>query len=262
MSSPQRALEGVFVLPFAQSAPGHGMLPVNAYLFTGASPVLVDTGLAANRDELLPALWSLVDPDDLAAVFLTHEDADHAGNLGPLLDAARRCRLVTNYVTVSKLLERDDVPLDRVSVVNHGDRVPGTDRDLRVLRPIVYDSPGSIGLRDADTGAVLTVDAFGTYLPEMVASLDEVEDRQIVKGLTDFNRMNHPWISVVDRSPFADALEDLAGLDAAGLLSSHGVLPGGKSDLLMEAMMAVPSEPPYVPPDQAVFEELRPEMGS
>lgn len=236
------------------------MLPVNAYLLTGTAPVLVDTGLAADRQELLDALWSLVDPEDLAAVFLTHDDADHAGNLGPVLDAARQCRLVANYVTVSKLLEHSDVPLDRIAVVNPGERLPGIDRDLRVFRPIVYDSPGTIGLRDADTRAVLTVDAFGTYLPQMVPDLHAVDDRDIVSGLTDFNRVNHPWISIADRTWFAEALDDLAGLEPSVLLSSHGVLPGDKVDLLLETMASVPTMPPYVPPDQAEFEELRAEM--
>ena len=67
--------------------------------------MLVDTGLPSEREGFLDALWSLVRPEDLRWVFLTHEDRDHAGNLLQVLEAAPRSRLVTNYVTLSKLLE-------------------------------------------------------------------------------------------------------------------------------------------------------------
>ena len=119
-------------------------------------------------------MWSLVDPTKLAAVILTHEDADHAGNLLGVLDAAPKARLVTNFVTLGKLLERMSVPLDRVDVVNPGDRVPRTSRPLTVLRPPAYDAPGSLGLHDAATGVVVTVDAFGAYVPGPAGDAGEV----------------------------------------------------------------------------------------
>lgn len=203
MCVPQRVLDDVVVLASSQRAPGHGVLPVNAFLLTGDAPVLVDTGLEAERAEFLDVLWGLVHPEDLAAVFVTHEDADHAGNLLPVLEAAPRARLVTNYVTVGKLLERVALPLDRVHVVNEGDRIPGTDRPLVVLRPPLYDAPGTFGVHDASNGVVLTVDAFGTYLPALVPDLDEVPDDVAFEGLADFNRVNHPWVTEVDHERFA-----------------------------------------------------------
>ena len=249
------------MLPSSQAAPGHGVLPVNAYVLGDRERVLVDTGLPTERDDFLERLWSVVEPDDLSTVFLTHEDHDHAGNLLAVLEAAPRARLVTNYVTVSKLLEAWTLPLDRVVVVNPGERVPGVDRELAVLRPPAYDSPGTVGLHDVRTGAVFTVDAFGTYLPELVDRLEDVPEADALAGLVDFNRMNHPWTVLADAGRFGQAVAALGRLEPRVLLSSHGVPAVDRTPALLEAMARLPALEPYVPPDQARFEQLRPEMG-
>lgn len=249
------------VLPSSQAAPGHGVLPVNAYVIGDRDPLLVDTGQPTERDDFLERLWSVVEPEDLSAVFLTHEDHDHAGNLLPILEAAPRARLVTNYVTVGKLLEAWTIPLDRVAVVNPGETVPGLDRELVVLRPPAYDSPGTVGLHDARTGAVFTVDAFGTYLRELVAGLDDVPEDEALAGLVEFNRANHPWTAVADRDRFREAVAALGRLEPSVLLSSHGVPAVERAPALLEAMARLPTMEPYVPPAQHRFEQLRSEMG-
>lgn len=260
MSSPYPAVGDLWVLGSSQLAPGHGVLPVNAYLFRCDAPVLVDTGLPTERDSFLEALWSLVPPAQLMAVVLTHEDADHAGNLFAVLEAAPQARLVTNYVTLAKLQEAASVPLDRVQVVNPGEFVPGTERRLTVVRPPVYDAPGTVGVHDRGTGAVLTVDAFGTYLPEPVEDLRDVAEADVLRGLVDFNRMNHPWTALAEQSRFDAAVAAVAELRPTLLLSSHGALVSDRTELLLEGLRSVPAMDPYVPPDQAAFEELEPEM--
>ncbi len=261
MQEPYQAIGDVHVLPSSEAAPGHGVLPVNAYVILGQAPVLVDTGLSEEGDELLDGVRSLVDLEDLAWVVLTHEDADHAGNLLRVLEAASDARLVTNYVTVSKLLEATSIPLDRVVVVNPGQRLPGMAREVVAVRPPVYDAPGTIGLFDAPTRALFTVDAFGTYLPEVVADLSDVTEDEARAGLVDFNRVNHPWVALAHPGRFGQALDALRRLEPSVVLSSHGVLPGGRTEVLFDAMSALPAMEPYVPPDQAQFEELKPEMG-
>ncbi len=224
-------------------------------------PVLVDTGLPTECDDFLDRLWSLVEPEDLACVFLTHEDHDHAGNLLAVLEAAPQAPLVTNYVTVGKLLEAFTLPLDRIVVVNPGERVPGIDRELVVLRPPAYDSPGTVGLHDPRTGAVFTVDAFGTYLPDVVDRLEEVPEDDALAGLVDFNRVNHPWTALADVDRFGEAVAAVGRLQPHVLLSSHSAPAVERIPALLEAMAGLPAMAPYVPPDQDRFEDLKPEMG-
>ena len=51
--------------------------------------VLVDTGDPCARDHVLESVFSLVAPEDLRWVFLSHDDADHYGNVMAVLEEAR-----------------------------------------------------------------------------------------------------------------------------------------------------------------------------
>jgi flavorubredoxin len=233
---------------------------VNAFLIADERPVLVDTGLATESDDFLATLWSLVEPEELAWVFLTHDDRDHAGNLLRVLDAAPEARLVMNYVALSKLQEEWSLPLDRVTVLNPGQSFDTGARRLAVLRPPVFDSPGTLGLYDPSTGVAITADAFGTYLPELVRDLRDVSDADLRSGFADFNRLNHPWVSLVEPPILQHSLSELLRFDPRLLLSSHGVLSHGRTETLVRAMVEVCTMDPLVAPDQAAFEGLREEM--
>jgi glyoxylase-like metal-dependent hydrolase (beta-lactamase superfamily II) len=257
---PSSVIEDVWVLSSTQAAPGHGVLPVNAFLLREDPPILIDTGLAAERDGFLDVLWSLVRPSELAMVFVTHEDADHAGNLGAVLDAAPQARLVTNYVTLSKLLERTTAPLERVQVVNPGSRLPDTPRPVTVLRPPVYDAPGTVGLYDAASGAAFTADAFGTYLREAVDDVRDVPEDDLLAGLMTFNSVNHPWTTLVDRDRFDAIIGAVADLEPTVLLSSHALPAGQATALLIEGLRRGAPTAVYVAPDQDEFDRLRPQL--
>ena len=261
MEEPYRAAGDVHVLPSSEAAPGCGVLPVNAYLIHDDRPVLIDTGLATEREQFLRTLWSVVEPDQLAWIFLTHDDRDHAGNLLQVLESAPQARLVMNYMAVSKLSEEWSLPLERIRVVNPGERFATGSRELLVLRPPVFDSPGTVGLYDGRADVVFTVDAFGTYLPELAHDLSEVSEEDLRCGLADFNRANHPWINLVDRAMFDERLAELCRLEPSVLLSSHGVLAHGRTSSLARAMGEIAGMEPFVPPDQPTFEELRSDMG-
>ena len=258
MIIPAPVIDDVWVLTSMQAAPGHGSLPVNAFLLREDPAVLIDTGLPADRDEFMEVLWSLVRPSELDVVFLTHEDADHAGNLGPVLGAASQARLVTNYVTLSKLLERTTAPLERVQVVNPGSRVPGTHRPLTVVRPPVFDAPGTVGVHDAVTGAAFTADAFGTYLPEATGDLPAVSDDDLVSGLITFNAVNHPWTALVDPKRFGAAVDTVADLEPTVLLSSHAPPARHATALLIDTLRRVAPAADFDAPDQEEFDRLRP----
>ncbi len=261
VEEPYQLRGDVHVLPSSQAAPGYGVLPVNAYLIRDEAPVLIDTGLASDRDDFLERLWSLVDPTDLRWVFLTHEDRDHAGNLLAVLEAAPDAQLVTNYVTVSKLLEAWEIPLDRVRVVNPGESFSTSARDVLVIRPPAYDASGTVGLWDPSTKAAFTVDAFGAYLPEITKDLTELPEEEVHAGLLTFNRLNHPWTALADREKFRHALHELRKVEPALLLSSHNVPAPGQVEALIDVMARLPDQEPFVPPDQSRFEELRGDMG-
>ena len=42
-----------------------------------AEPVVVDTGMMENREQYLEDVFSLVEPEDIRWVFISHDDVDH-----------------------------------------------------------------------------------------------------------------------------------------------------------------------------------------
>ena len=61
---------------------------INSMVILGAEPVIVDTGTPANRKQWLDDVFSIVDPDDVRWVFLSHDDVDHTGNLDQVMTRA------------------------------------------------------------------------------------------------------------------------------------------------------------------------------
>ena len=88
MDKPHQAMPDIEVLPAHFPIPGMGFLPVNAFVIKAREPVLVDTGMGIESEEFMKALESIIDPQDLRWVWLTHDDADHTGSIQKVLEAA------------------------------------------------------------------------------------------------------------------------------------------------------------------------------
>ena len=101
--NPYRASPDTWVLPSYLTVPGIGLIVVNSYLIESEEPVVIDTGMPVVRQEFLENLWSLINPQDVRWVILTHDDADHAGNLLEVLGAATNATLVTQFIGYARL---------------------------------------------------------------------------------------------------------------------------------------------------------------
>ena len=115
----------------------------------GSEPVVVDTGTPANRDPWLNDLFSLVEPEDVRWVFLSHEDVDHTGNLDQVMTACPNA-LVCNWAMLERFTNCFDFPLDRCRWVMHDESFNVGDRTLQAVRPPFYDSPTTRGLFDPE----------------------------------------------------------------------------------------------------------------
>src|SRR5206468_11221255 len=86
-TTPYEIAPDTFVVPWSLHAPPVGEFCINSMVIRGAEPVIVDTGAPANRAAWLESVFSLVEPEDVRWIFLSHDDRDHAGNLLQVLDA-------------------------------------------------------------------------------------------------------------------------------------------------------------------------------
>lgn len=257
MATTYTAAPGIDVLTSNVAIPGLGLVPVNAFVLHGSEPVLVDTGTVAERDGFMTALQSVIDPTDLRWIWLTHTDFDHIGNLHRLLADHPQIRVITTFLAVGIMGLADGLPLDRVHLVNPGQKITVGDRVLTAFKPPVFDNPSTTGFLDDTTGTLFSSDCFGALLqevPENAADLsaDDLRDGQVLWATVD-----SPWLHKVDRAAFAKELDGIASLAPTMILSSH--LPaasGAMTERLLSSLAAAPGAAPFVGPDQAALEQL------
>lgn len=258
---PYRAADDPYVIPSYLPVPdvpvpGFGVIVINSFLIQAAEPVLVDTGMPVVREEFLKTLWSLIDPEDLRWVFLTHDDGDHAGNLMQVLEAAPRARIVTQFFGCARLETVYHLTLQRVQILNPGQSLSVGDRQLAALRPPLFDSPATSALYDGKTGILFSADSFGALLPNPAEDVLEIPEPAFAEGFQIFNRGNHPWFALVDQNKFDKVLESIRQLQPQIIASCHAPLARGRTEEHLKAMAAIPTTESFVGPDQAALEAI------
>jgi hypothetical protein len=225
LGDPFEVARDVHVIPTYWPVPNIGSLPMNAFVIRGAEPVLVDSGAAVLSDEFMDALASIVAPEDLRWIWLTHEDRDHTGSLRRVLDAAPRARLVANFFAVGRMFPEGPIPLDRLRLVNAGETLNIGDRNLLTIRPPLFDSPATTGFLDDRSGVLVTSDCFGAPLPTYeeaaVRSVSELEAETVAANQVAWATVDMPWVTKVDRDLFGRELDLLGRMEPRTVLSSH-----------------------------------------
>lgn len=251
---PVQIADDTFVI---QDTQGEGVAPVtvhlNSMVIRGREPVVVDTGVPANRDRYLEDLFSLVEPEDVAWVFLSHDDIDHYGNVEAVMKACSRATLVTSWFAMERLTGELDVSPDRWRWVDDGDSFDAGDRTLVALRPPLYDSPTTRGLLDTRTGVYWGSDCFASPVPRGTADVAELDAEEWARGFIQMQQWNSPWALDLDLSRFAGRVDALASSGITTIASCHGpTIHRSHLDAAYDLLRRVPTEPvsPQPGPDQ------------
>jgi flavorubredoxin len=253
--APLEIAADTFVLPAYMPLPGMGVLPMSSFLIRGEHPVLVDTGPGPLADELVADLETLVDLDDLDWIWLTHTDPDHIGAVSRLLERAPNARVVTTFLGAGKMGLHTPIPPERTYLINPGQSLAVGDRELRALRPPVFDAPETIAPFDTRTGAFFAADCFGTLMAEPVPSADALTREALRDGMVTWASIDAPWLEMIDESRFDDALKTIARLEPSVVLGSHVPPATGMTERLIECLGAARGVTPFVGPDQAAVEQ-------
>ncbi|MGY1778713.1 MBL fold metallo-hydrolase [Geodermatophilus sp. SYSU D01036] len=257
MDSPYRGQADVHVLPTNLSLPGVGVLPINAYLITAEEPVLVDSGIAVDADQFLDALSSIIDPRTLRWIWLTHDDADHTGNLQRVVEAAPDATLVTHAFSALRMSTWWPVPMERVHAIRAGDEIHVGDRTLTVVAPPLFDNPTSLGVLDRSTGALFTVDAFGALLPEPTQDAADVSPEALAGGMIGWATSDSPWVHITDEAEFGRVLDRVRQIEPRRIFSSHlPVASGTELEEFLRVLARVPTAERFVPPDSEQFADM------
>lgn len=257
MDAPYQAAADVHVLPSHAPLPGVGVLPINAYVLLAEDPVLIDTGVGIDGDQFIDALTSIIDPRKLRWVWLTHDDADHTGNIQRVLDLAPQARLATHAFCAMRMASWWPVPLDRVHAMRLGDRLSVGDRTLRAVPPPLYDNPMSTGLLDEATGSFFSVDSFGAVLPEATEDAAEVPADALAAGMQMWATADSPWAHLVDRQRFGHVLDGVRRLQPTRIFSSHLPAASGTSlENFLQVLETVPDAQPATAPNHEEFQQM------
>ncbi|MFZ0945002.1 MAG: MBL fold metallo-hydrolase [Syntrophobacteraceae bacterium] len=262
MDKPHQVMPDVEVLPAHFPVPGMGFLPVNAFVIKAREPVLVDTGMGIESEEFMKALSSIIDPQDLRWILITHDDTDHTGSLQKVLEASPSARLVANSLAVLRMSAAWPVPMDRVYWLNPGDSINVGDRELIAVRPPIFDNPTTIGIYDNKSEAFFSADFFGAIIPSPVENADDVTKADLANGVISWASADSPWVHMVEPSKFSQALDRIRQIAPKMIFSGHLPPAQGKTEQLLDLLAQVPTSTPFVAPDQTALEQILTQMRS
>jgi len=261
MVSSYQAAPDIDVLTSSFPIPGFGLVPVNAFVLQGSEPVLVDTGIVVESEEFMLALRSVIDPADLKWIWLTHTDFDHIGTLHQLLTENPQIRVITTFLGMGIMSLSAPLPLDRVRLVNPGQKITVGDRTLTAIKPPVFDNPCTTGFYDDKSGTFFSSDCFGALLSAVPQNAADLSDDDLRDGQVLWATVDSPWLHKVDSGAFTKELDGIRQMEPKMILSSH--LPASAGDMterMLASLVAAPTAQPFVGPDQAALEQMLNQM--
>jgi flavorubredoxin len=231
---------------------------LNSMLILGKEPVIVDTGTPANRNQWLEDVFSLVEPNDVRWIFLSHDDVDHSGNLDEVMAACHNAQLVCNWAMIERHTSCFAFPLDRCRWITHDESFDVGDRTLHAVRPPVFDSPTTRGLFDPTTGVYWAVDTFATPLPDPDISIAELDPAFWRFGLTLFAfGAVSPWLAMVDQNKYGRFVDQVQHLDITTIASCHSpIIEGPFIEQAFDRIRELPSVDPPALPDQSILDQI------
>ena len=260
---PTKVNEEAFVVHEVQHALGEPLsVYLNSLIIRAAEPVLVDTGTQRNRKAWLEDTFSLVDPEDVRWVFISHEDVDHVGNLVEVMEMCPKATLICSWALMERFHNAFEFPLQRCKWIDDGGSFMAGDRELRALRPPVYDSPTTRGLLDVSTGLYWAVDAFATPVPggnganSIPTNVSELDEGFWQGAMAMFAvHALSPWVRLVDAERFSTHVSQIEQQRISTVVGAHTpVINGDRVSMLWGWLRSLPemSVPPA--PDQAALD--------
>jgi flavorubredoxin len=256
-TTPEAIAPDTWLIPTLVADPAGGCLGAHSAVIRGAEPMILDTSVLFARDQWLQNVFSIVEPDDVRWIFLSHDDHDHLGNLDAILDLCPNATLLANYAMVGRLFGDIELPLERMRWINVGETIDLGDRELAIVRPPMFDSPATRGLFDTRTGMLWAADSFGASFPGAVYDADDIPDEIYDPSFELLNLLNTPWLEWVDQARFDAHVQTTESLPLYVVASAHG--PVHRGDRIADAFRrtrALAGRAPAEQPGQDVLELL------
>lgn len=258
-TEPVRLAKETWLIPNLAAAGPDAFVPVNTMVIRGDAPVIVDTGAAVHHDLWVEKVFSLVDPDDVRYIFLSHDDGDHVGGLRTALELCPTATVVSNFFMHERLeLESHGLlPLDRMVWLGPGESFDAGDRRLRLVVPPIFDGPTTRGVFDGSTGVLWAVDSFAALTTGAVHHVDDLPAELYDESFALFNSLVSPWHQWLDPVAYGRHIDELRGVGATVVASAHGpILTGHAIGDAFDRVRAMAGKPIVQPPGQPALDEI------
>ncbi len=163
----RRIFDNVFSLPYGTS--------YNAYLIRGKEKIaLVDTTQPGFEDELLENIRQITNPEKIDYIIMNHAEADHAGGIPRLLDAARSSTLVTSIKGREFAEAFYQVDPSRIRTVKDMDSIDLSGKILKFIDAPWLHWPETMFTFLEPDGILFPCDFFGAHFATSKLYADEV----------------------------------------------------------------------------------------
>lgn len=241
---------------------GEGTAPVsvglNSMVIRAAEPVVVDTGMGDSREQYLADVFSLVEPEDIRWVFISHDDVDHTGNVNELLSLAPNATLVIDWFMQERMGPTLAVPPQRWRWLQDGDTLDVGDRTLHLVRPPVFDAGTTRGLFDPVTRVYWASDAFASPMAVPARHVSELDAGPWLDGVHMFAQYLAPWLTLVDDRRFQRTVDRIEALSPRVIAGCHSpVIDGPHVHDVIAATRTAPTATVAPQPDQSVLDAIQ-----
>ena len=252
---PYRIARDTWIVPQIEPAGPGIFASINSMIITGAEPVLVDTGCAINRQRWLDQAFSIVEPEDVRWIFLSHGDRDHIGNAEAALDSCPNATLVTTQWGVRYMMADTIPPVGRMRWVNDGESFDAGDRTLQAICPPLWDGASTRGLYDPVSEVYWAGDCFGSYITHPVTNADQLDPDFWAESVLHEGRAATGWHALLDPAKFERHVQRSGRLHPRVVASAHGpVLSGQKVDQAYELVRQMAHLEPVSQPGEETLE--------
>jgi flavorubredoxin len=254
---PHLVAPDTYLIPNLYQAGPDAFLPVNSMVMLGKEPIVVDTGAPIHTESWFRQVFSLVDPEDIRWIYLSHDDGDHTGSLHRLLELAPNATLVVNFFITERLALEQALPLDRMIWLGPDDHLDAGDRRLHLIVPPIFDGPTTRALYDESTSVLWAVDSFAALAPGAVFDVADVPRDLYDETFAQLNSLISPWHQWLDPVKYARHVDRVEGLRPHAVASAHGpVLKGSAITDAFARVRSMAGQPIVEPPDQTLLDEL------
>jgi flavorubredoxin len=257
-TTPYRISDDTWLIPSLIPAGPGAFIGMNSMVIRGAEPVIVDTSTPLHRDSWFEQVLSLVEPEDVRWVYLSHDDGDHVGNLHELMEMCPNATLIANFFSTERMsVEHHPLPMQRMRWLGPGESFDVGDRRLHLVVPPIFDGPATRALYDDKTAVLWAVDSFASLTPGAVFDVADIPPEMFDEGFALLNSLISPWHQWLDVSRYRRHCDEVESLGPVAVASAHGpVLTGAAIGDAFERVRGMAGAPIVEPPGQPMLDEI------